>query len=52
MVDRLIGKVNVFPGNRIEIEYKVKDLFYFYQVILPKVLEKIFKHTIYFLSCT
>lgn len=29
MVDRLIEKVNVFPGNRIEIEYKIQDLFDF-----------------------
>ncbi len=29
MVDRLIEKVNVFPGNRIEIEYKIHDLFDF-----------------------
>ncbi len=29
IVDRLIEKVNVFPGNRIEIEYKVQDLFDF-----------------------
>ncbi len=29
MVDCLIEKVNVFPGNRIEIEYKIQDLFDF-----------------------
>lgn len=29
IVDRLIGKINVFPGNRIEIEYKIQDLFDF-----------------------
>lgn len=27
MVDRLIGKVNVFPGNRIDILYKIHDMF-------------------------
>ncbi len=29
MVNRLIEKLNVFPGNRIEIEYKIHDLFDF-----------------------